>query len=132
MKAVDDAANVTASVDTSLMEENMKLRGKLLGVLWKHKLASKREGAVNIGRDKLTYIAATVLSLEMDLEGVEYIDDEVLYDKWHDSFIDLLEEAQYTPNLNRNIAWCEDDKYIDSHRDDAEVYLAYKLSLIHI
>ena len=110
------------------------LNGKLLGVLAKNKLASKREGAVNIGRDKLTYIAAAVLSLETDLEGdwgnVDI--DEVLYDKWHDSFINLLEEAQYTPNLNPNIAWFEDDKYIDGHYDNAEVYLAYKRMVLNV
>ena len=109
------------------------LEGKLLGVLAKNKLASKREGAVNIGHDKLTNIAAAVLSLELDLEGdcPDNI-DEVLYDKWHDSFINLLEEARCPPNLNPNIAWFEDDKYIDSHRDDAEVYLAYKRMVLNL
>jgi len=109
------------------------LEGKLLGVLAKNKLASKREGAVNIGRDKLTYIAAAVLSLETDLEGdCPNNIDEVLYDKWHDSFIHLLEEARCPPNLNVNIAENEYDKYIDSHRDDAEVYLAYKRMVLNL
>ena len=98
----------------------------------KSELASKREGTVNIGQDKLTNIAAAVLSLQQDLEGQCNLDPDEMEDLWHESFIDLLEKAQHTPCLNPNIAWCEDDEYIDKNYDDAEVYLAYKRMVLNL